>query len=53
MDKVYALLFSVACILLLIDAFAGSSEKTFVARLLPLGLFFAVLVWAIQAWKSI
>ncbi len=53
MDKLYALLYTLACVLLILDAFAGSSREHVMTRLLPLGIFFAVLVVTIQAWKAV
>lgn len=58
MDKVYLVLLTVAGILLLVDAFSGTSDvptrgRRFTVRLLPLALFFWVLVPWLQIAKAL
>lgn len=53
MEKLYFVLLVVAAVLLLVDAFTGSSRDRVSTRLLPLALFFWVLVPLIQIGKTL
>jgi len=53
MEKLYFALYLIAFVLLLLDAFAGSSRNHVQTRLLPLGLALVVLVLVIQSYRAI
>jgi hypothetical protein len=53
MEKLYFAFYAIAFILLLLDAFAGSTRRHVQTSLLPLGIAFAVLVLVIQSYKAI
>jgi hypothetical protein len=53
MEKLYFALYLVAFVLLMIDAFAGSTRRHVQTSLLPLAIACAVLVLVIQSYRAI
>ena len=53
MEKLYFAFYLIAFVLLLLDAFAGSTRRHVQTSLLPLALAFAILVLVIQTYKAI
>lgn len=53
MEKLYFALYLVAFVLLVLDAFAGSTRRHVQTSLLPLALALAILVLVIQSYKAI
>ena len=53
MEKLYFAFYLIAFVLLLLDAFAGSTRRHVQTRLLPLALSLVVLVMVIRSYKAI
>lgn len=53
MEKLYFAFYLIAFVLLLLDAFAGSTRRHVQTSLLPLAIAFVVLVLVIQSFKAI
>ena len=53
MEKLYFAFYLIAFVLLLLDAFAGSTRRHVQTSLLPLALSLVVLVMVIRSYKAI